>query len=261
MNNKENSKALIFRIIYCVGALIAITYVFFSSEELLGKRISMWSVLTDADGKIGMSLISGFAGSEFFFEHPLVLMILMYWLPALLMIVSAILLFVLRSNKSGHIVGAVGIVIFIIFDILMIANDMLYVGVIVNLVGAAIAAVGIILLLSVDESEADAPEPPAGGEITCISGEFSGGVFYCNNVMTIGRSADSCNLILNNSKISRVHCIITYIPETDTYTVKDTSKNGTFFGDGQRLVKDFEMQVPRKTEIYMGEPKERFILD
>lgn len=261
MDNRENNKALIFRVIYCIGAIAAICYVFFTIDEILGQSISMWTLLTDSDGEIIMSIAGGLAGSDFFAEHPVILKIFMYWLPTLLMIVSAVLLFVLRTNKSGHIVGAVGIVIFIIFDILMIANDKLYVGVIVNLVGAAIAAVGIILLLSVDESEADAPEPPAGGEITCISGEFSGAVFYCNNVMTIGRSADSCNLILNNSKISRVHCIITYIPETDTYTVKDTSKNGTFFGDGQRLVKDFEMQVPRKTEIYMGEPKERFILD
>ena len=44
-------------------------------------------------------------------------------------------------------------------------------------------------------------------------------------------------------------------------TVKDVSKNGTFFSDGKRLVKEFEMQVPRGTEIYLGEPKERFILN
>ena len=258
MENKENSKALIFRIIYCVGALAAICYVFFTIDSDLG---SMWTLLTDADGKEFLSIIGIFEDSEFMAEHPVILMILMYWLPALLVIASAALLFAMRGNKSGHITGTVGIVIFIIFDILMIANDISYAGVYVNLLGAAIAAVGIIMLLSVDENKKDLPEPPAGGEIRCISGEFSGGVFYCNNVMIIGRSADGCNLILNNGKISRIHCIITYIPETDTYTVKDTSKNGTFFGDGQRLVKDFEMQVPRKTEIYMGEPKERFILD
>ena len=79
--------------------------------------------------------------------------------------------------------------------------------------------------------------------------------------MIVGKDADQCNLILSNKTVSRIHCIITYVPATDTYTVKDVSKNGTFFSDGKRLVKEFEMQVPRGTEIYLGEPKERFILN
>ena len=155
--------------------------------------------------------------------------------------------------------GAAGAVIFLIVDIFMIANDMVYAGIWMNLIGAVIAIIGLILLLTTD-SETDT-ESGYYGEVKCVAGEFAGGVFAADNVLIVGKDSDQCNLILSNKTVSRVHCIITYIPETDTYTVKDVSKNGTFFSDGKRLVKEFDMQVPRGTEIYMGEPKERFILN
>lgn len=116
---------------------------------------------------------------------------------------------------------------------------------------------GMALCFIGDEAEED----EISGEITCLSGEYEGGKFYISDKLIIGHDASKCNIVLSDKTVSHVHCVISYISETDTYTVKDVSRNGTFFSDGKRLTKNFDMQVPRRTEIYMGENKERFILD
>ena len=197
---------------------------------------------------------------ELIADYPIIVKLVMYWIPLILLILTAVLIFIKPVKKIlNFVLGAAGAVIFLIVDIFMIANDMVYAGIWMNLIGAVIAIIGLILLLTTD-SETDT-ESGYYGEVKCVAGEFAGGVFAADNVLIVGKDSDQCNLILSNKTVSRVHCIITYIPETDTYTVKDVSKNGTFFSDGKRLVKEFDMQVPRGTEIYMGEPKERFILN
>ena len=193
-------------------------------------------------------------------DYPIIVKLVMYWIPLILLILTAVLIFIKPFKKIlNFVLGAAGAVIFLIVDIFMIANDMAYAGIWMNLIGAVIAIIGLILLLTTD-SETDT-ESGYYGEVKCVAGEFAGGVFAADNVLIVGKDADQCNLILSNKTVSRIHCIITYVPATDTYTVKDVSKNGTFFSDGKRLVKEFEMQVPRGTEIYLGEPKERFILN
>ena len=108
-----------------------------------------------------------------------------------------------------------------------------------------------------DDGNVDVPY----GEVTCLTGEFEGGTFEVEDSLVIGKDARQCNVVLSNKTVSRVHCIIRYIPATDTYTVKDVSRNGTYFNNGQRLTKDYEMQVPRNTVIYIGKPQETFVLD
>ena len=99
------------------------------------------------------------------------------------------------------------------------------------------------------------------GVITCSSGSFAGSSFEVIDRVVIGKDPRACNIVLSNRTVSRIHCVIEYIAKTDTYTVKDVSSNGTFFSNGQRLIKNFAMQVKRGTEIYMGEPRESFYLD
>lgn len=221
----------------------------------------MWDFIISSETTSAIGFVASFSSDyQLIADYPIIVKLVMYWIPLILLILTAVLIFIKPVKKIlNFVLGAAGAVIFLIVDIFMIANDMVYAGIWMNLIGAVIAIIGLILLLTTD-SETDT-ESGYYGEVKCVAGEFAGGVFAADNVLIVGKDSDQCNLILSNKTVSRVHCIITYIPETDTYTVKDVSKNGTFFSDGKRLVKEFDMQVPRGTEIYMGEPKERFILN
>ena len=221
----------------------------------------MWDFIISSETTSAIGFVASFSSDyQLIADYPIIVKLVMYWIPLILLILTAVLIFIKPVKKIlNFVLGAAGAVIFLIVDIFMIANDMVYAGIWMNLIGAVIAIIGLILLLTTD-SETDT-ESGDYGEVKCVAGEFAGGVFAADNVLIVGKDSDQCNLILSNKTVSRVHCIITYIPETDTYTVKDVSKNGTFFSDGKRLVKEFDMQVPRGTEIYMGEPKERFILN
>ena len=221
----------------------------------------MWDFIISSETTSAIGFVASFSSDyQLIADYPIIVKLVMYWIPLILLILTAVLIFIKPVKKIlNFVLGAAGAVIFLIVDIFMIANDMVYAGIWMNLIGAVIAIIGLILLLTTD-SETDT-ESGYYGEVKCVAGEFAGGVFAADNVLIVGKDSDQCNLILSNKTVSRVHCIITYIPETDTYTVKDVSKNGTFFSDGKRLVKEFDMQVPRGTEIYMGEPKERFTLN
>lgn len=253
MRNKE----LIWKIVFCIGAVAALAYVFLPIEH----GASMWDFIISSETTSAIGFFASFSSDyQLIADYPIIVKLVMYWIPLILLILTAVLIFIKPVKKIlNFVLGAAGAVIFLIVDIFMIANDMVYAGIWMNLIGAVIAIIGLILLLTTD-SETDT-ESGYYGEVKCVAGEFAGGVFAADNVLIVGKDSDQCNLILSNKTVSRVHCIITYIPETDTYTVKDVSKNGTFFSDGKRLVKEFDMQVPRGTEIYMGEPKERFILN
>ena len=52
--------------------------------------------------------------------------------------------------------------------------------------------------------------------------------------MRIGRSSDTCNIVIDDPNISRVHCIVHYDGKTGDFYLSDQSSNGTF-ADGQRL--------------------------
>ena len=191
-----------------------------------------------------------------------------------LLLAAAVLLFAVKRKTASTILSVAGAVIFIVADIMCICNEVLYIGVFLNIIGAIIAMASVMLCLVDQEPDGydgyenfDSDDDDDGnvdvpyGEVTCLTGEFEGGTFEVEDSLVIGKDARQCNVVLSNKTVSRVHCIIRYIPATDTYTVKDVSRNGTYFNNGQRLTKDYEMQVPRNTVIYIGKPQETFVLD
>lgn len=94
---------------------------------------------------------------------------------------------------------------------------------------------------------------PFGGLI-CIRGKHLGNMISlpADRIMTFGRDPAECNIVLNDSQVSRKHCQITYIAALDQYRIVDFSKNGTFLGDGTRLQSGKEYHVKSATEIYLG---------
>lgn len=94
---------------------------------------------------------------------------------------------------------------------------------------------------------------PSGGLI-CIRGRQLGHMISlpADRIMTFGRDPAECNIVLNDSLVSRKHCQITYIAALEQYRIMDFSKNGTFLGDGTRLQSGKEYHVKPATEIYLG---------
>ncbi len=51
--------------------------------------------------------------------------------------------------------------------------------------------------------------------------------------VTIGRSTDKCNIILNDKNLSRVHCALRYDSKQNKFYIQDYSRNGTFIATGR----------------------------
>ena len=246
-------KSFIYKIFFCISVIISAAYVFIPAGEGIFEDTSYAFTIINKEPAafIGLDNI----GLLKTLSIPLTIII--YWAPALLLIAAAILVFVRSDSRLSIVFTIVSVCIFVAADITCLINDTVYIGIFVNLIGVIWASAGMALCFIGDEDEED----EISGEITCLSGEYEGGKFYISDKLIIGHDASKCNIVLSDKTVSHVHCVISYISETDTYTVKDVSRNGTFFSDGKRLTKNFDMQVPRRTEIYMGENKERFILD
>lgn len=244
------NKRMIWIITMIVGTICSLIYTFLPYDSFNGRIL---------DIVIGSGKVSDLIKIDFFANNNILFSIILLWLPAVLLIASIVLLLVLKKSLVGAIIGFVGVLDFVVVDILIIIDGNLYSAIYLNLAGCIIVLVSCIMLLI--DNKVTIADDEICGEIKCLSGQYAGGTFYISHELIIGRDSTRCNIVLSNNEVSRRHCRITYIPETDTYTVMDMSKNGTFQKDGKRFAKDFEMQVPRKTEIYMGKPREVFFLD
>lgn len=251
-------KDIIYKILFCVGTVISVGYVFIPAGEGMFEDSSFVFGIINRNPAVFM----GFENITLFNNVPIILVLIIYWIPSIFLVASAILIFMMPKNKISFILTAVAACIFIASDIICLVNDTVYIGIFVNLVGVILSVASIALLfIEEDDETEEVSANESYGVVRCLSGEYEGGKFYIRDKLTIGHDASKCNVILSDKTISRVHCVITYVTETDTYTVKDLSKNGTFFADGKRFARNFDMQVPRSTEIYMGGNRERFVLE
>ncbi len=100
------------------------------------------------------------------------------------------------------------------------------------------------------------------GYIKGLRGEYQGARFSIPQGMTvrIGRSKDSNNLVINNVKISRNHCTITYDESRRKYYVTDTSSNGVYIVGQGRIEKGKPVALDVGTEICIGNEENVFQL-
>lgn len=54
-----------------------------------------------------------------------------------------------------------------------------------------------------------------------------------NVLVTIGRSSEKCNIVLNDKNLSRIHCALQYDAKRNKFYIQDHSKNGTFITRGR----------------------------
>lgn len=87
------------------------------------------------------------------------------------------------------------------------------------------------------------------GLLIGIRGEYAGAEVQMLNgeKIVIGRSREKANLILNNPKVSRKHCEVSYDAVEDKYVMVNCSLNGTFLSGGQLLEQGKRYHLPHGT--------------
>ncbi|MBR6615223.1 MAG: FHA domain-containing protein [Lachnospiraceae bacterium] len=103
---------------------------------------------------------------------------------------------------------------------------------------------------------------PKSGTITGVKGMYAGATIDIvpGEFVIIGRSAEKANLVINNDLVGRQHCIIQYDGNTGNYIVTDCSTNGTFLGNGSRLVNQKPTTVAPGTVIVIVNKENTFQL-
>jgi serine/threonine protein kinase len=59
-----------------------------------------------------------------------------------------------------------------------------------------------------------------------------------NMDMVIGRSPEQCHIVINEEKISRVHCMVRFDEKAMCFYLQDVSTNGTYLSNGQQIAKN-----------------------
>lgn len=97
----------------------------------------------------------------------------------------------------------------------------------------------------------------ASGSIMIMTGVMAGSniIIEDGQYVVVGKDTSRANLILDNSysKVSRVHCSITYSAKLDKYFVVDTSTNGTYLSNSSRFSKNTRIPLSRGTIIYLAD--------
>ena len=270
-------KNLVYKIVFIVGIMVILAALFIPAGKdkiIEGYDIAnMYRAFTayEPDGNTAFVQMLFGHSEEVIDIKPLLLSILVLYLPAAFMAAALAAIFYSSESKLGLILGLVGLAMSLGIYLFLVVTGTFCIGVLISMAGVLISLAGILLLfMDADESSGGEnrygssgkyyEDTVSAGLVMCMEGELSGGTFNIVDRVVIGKNPRECNIVLSNRTVSRVHCILRYIPETGTYTVKDVSTNGTFFANGERLTKNFEMQVAKGTEIYMGEPRESFYL-
>lgn len=273
-NRKNNKKYQIYKCLVVIGVFFSLVCVIIPADKgniIDGENIrNLFEALTQGETA---RMLYGHEENPMHVPAQLVSSVILYF-PALCLLNTVVFILWIPHHKLGFITGLIGTVVFIVSAFLMILNGTICIGIYINLGGSIITLLGL-LLFYIDDEDVDefdegnnisidsenAPERfTPFGKIHCIGGELAGAQFHIKDSVIIGKNAQQCNIILSNSTISKKHCIIRVIPDLNMYSVEDCSKNGTHYFDGTLFVKNKVTTVPRGTIIYMGKPKEEFLL-
>ena len=264
-------KDLITRIIYCIGILGTIVFVFIPFISVGLTSVKVWNLfgfgygnvldlmdLSDVDTTYVADIIGLLKG----------LSVTTFWIPTILLVASAVLLFKARSVKVSFglsisiasialiqqfiAIGAISILkremtqFYSIYgmDNLLKISIAPFVIDIVSLI--LILAASIYLLIC---EKRTAKSMVSGGDATvhqtgflrCLEGDIAGAsvVMEPNQKVIIGRDPAVASVVVgksdSNGKVSRKHCVVQYDGINNIFYVTDESKNGVFFENGTQL--------------------------
>ena len=77
-------------------------------------------------------------------------------------------------------------------------------------------------------------------------------------ILIIGRDVTNSHIVINDKKISRCHCKVTYNGERREFYIMDTSTNGTFLLGGKRARQGVSYTLRPGDEFYTFIPLYNF---
>lgn len=101
----------------------------------------------------------------------------------------------------------------------------------------------------------------AGGYIVGVEGEYKGKILQikAGGQLRLGRSSD-CDIVLQNPKASRHHCIIRYNAGNGKYLVTDYSSNGVYLSNGKRFPQKKTVELDAGTVLLIANDQTVFEL-
>lgn len=177
-------------------------------------------------------------------------------------IIHAVVCRVLRKTYRGGVVPVVVLASVIAAAFFAAKMDMSITA--VPFLALTFAVAGFVLAPSKKSTkeETSPKRDPNLGVIEGVSGVYKGATFTIGDgeTLTFGRDPAICHVVFETSNISRAHCTIRYSAAENSYYVKDTSRNGTYYADGIRMQPQREMPVTAGEKIYLDNPNEMFRL-
>lgn len=281
-NDSSLQKKLIMALIYCAAVVLSVVALFIPVMNLEGL------------GSLNMLDVYGFGstlatfGSETDLDGGIAILrfmsIYFIWLPLIMLVISAVLIFFKRKTELGFGIGIAVIPSVLFLNIgNILAIDILsglyqeeslwddgeyfsYMPFVLNIIAAlAILAVIVIMLMQEKDGKmcpAQKPEPAyAYGSVRITNGTLSGSSVTSPTTaklmdmtpLKIGRGPGVDITIVNAAKsVSKQHCVIMYNSNECKYYVTDISSYGTSIGNGTKLVKNMKTPVAKGTIVTLA---------
>ena len=104
---------------------------------------------------------------------------------------------------------------------------------------------------------------PVQGALVGLEGEYKGARIPLSDeaCIVIGRNANTCNIVLSDQTVSRVHCYVWYYAADRLYVIKDVSKTGVYDPRGSLKEKNVEIPLRSGAIIRIGKTKNVFLLE
>lgn len=112
-------------------------------------------------------------------------------------------------------------------------------------------------------SQPQAPDPSlnrlAVPYLVGTSGQYNGQKFRITQPIKLGRNPSTSQLIFSVSEVSGTHCQVGFDqPNQQFYVIDLQSTNGTFLGNGQRMIPNSKYPLKSGSSFYLGNPGNGF---
>lgn len=141
--------------------------------------------------------------------------------------------------------------------------------IVVIAVAAVVVAAAVVVVIVMMSKKKKSPAPaqyngapaasPNGAVITGMKGIMANRTFNVNGSVTLGRNAQNCNVAypVDAKGVSGIHCQIRQA--NGGYELIDCgSSNGTYLGNGQKLIPNVPVFLPNGSYFYLGSAEQLF---
>lgn len=274
MNNKKIGKRELF-IASLVLSAVAIVSLFLPIIKM--QPVSIWDFDVEFSSIAGYQLLFGsgnsivdFIGLNLASSELRILAAMFVVIPLVLNVIAIVIKLIFNNRKLGSIVPVVldGIALaevilaFVIASVVPAFGSIIFMLVMLLNIGVNIVSLNLHEEKAenkIVEKNSNKPAGNAAGHaLKGISGVYAGAVVKLSTQpLWIGRDSSKCNIVLEGGKVSRQHCCV-WLDENGKVMFKDTSTNGVYFPNGDRMLSNINMELNEGDTIFIGNSENSF---